>query len=57
MLCIYFSLFQGYRRIIENMEDIRLDVPYVYDVMSGFAARCRNEGIISNALFDEVPKR
>ncbi|XP_065175633.1 programmed cell death protein 4-like isoform X2 [Sycon ciliatum] len=51
------QLERGFVRVFENVEDIRLDVPFVYSVLSSFGARCQSSGVISKDIYDQIPTR
>lgn len=48
---------QGFRRVYDALPDISLDVPSAYTLMERFAQMCHRDGVITTALFRELPQR
>lgn len=51
------QMSQGFRRVYDALPDISLDVPSAYTLMERFAQMCHRDGVISTALFREMPQR
>lgn len=48
---------QGFRRVYDALPDISLDVPSAYTLMERFAQMCHRDGVITTALYRELPQR
>lgn len=51
------QMSQGFRRVYDALPDISLDVPSAYTLMERFAQMCHRDGVITTALFRELPQR
>lgn len=51
------QMSQGFRRVYDALPDIVLDVPSAYTLLERFAEMCHRDGVITTALFRELPQR
>jgi hypothetical protein len=51
------TYFQGFRRVMDDMADICLDVPNAHSLLERLASKLNAQGVLSSTLMSEIPSK